>query len=80
MVKLGGELRQIHFLESPVLEDSITTYPEGGDNKITRKITKTSPGFELTSEEEKIGKVWINDVQYFDNVPEIAWEFYIGGY
>lgn len=26
------------------------------------------------------GKVWINDVQYFDKVPQIAWEFYIGGY
>jgi len=26
------------------------------------------------------GKVWINDLQYFDNVPLIAWEFYIGGY
>jgi hypothetical protein len=26
------------------------------------------------------GRVWINDTQYFDNVPVIAWEFYIGGY
>ena len=25
-------------------------------------------------------KVWINDRQYFENVPLIAWEFYIGGY
>ena len=25
-------------------------------------------------------KVFINDTQYFDNVPEIAWNFYIGGY
>jgi Type ISP C-terminal specificity domain len=29
---------------------------------------------------ETIGKVWINDTQYFDGVPAIAWEFYIGGY
>ncbi|WP_333473553.1 hypothetical protein [Salinimicrobium sediminilitoris] len=29
---------------------------------------------------KKFGKVWINDVQYFDNVPEVAWEFYIVGY
>ena len=27
-----------------------------------------------------IGKVWLNDTQYFTNVPLIAWEFYIGGY
>ena len=26
------------------------------------------------------GKVYINDTQYFANVPEIAWNFYIGGY
>ncbi len=26
------------------------------------------------------GKVYINETQYFDNVPQIAWEFYIGGY
>jgi len=25
-------------------------------------------------------KVYINDTQYFDNVPEVAWNFYIGGY
>jgi hypothetical protein len=24
--------------------------------------------------------VYINDTQYFDNVPETAWNFYIGGY
>jgi hypothetical protein len=24
--------------------------------------------------------VYINDTQYFDNVPQVAWEFYIGGY
>jgi hypothetical protein len=26
------------------------------------------------------GKVWINNVQYFDKVPQVSWEFYIGGY
>jgi very-short-patch-repair endonuclease len=30
--------------------------------------------------QELLGKVWINETQYFDNVPEIAWQFYIGGY
>ena len=27
-----------------------------------------------------IGDVWINNEQYFGDVPEIAWNFYIGGY
>ena len=26
------------------------------------------------------GRVYINSTQYFDNVPETAWNFYIGGY
>ena len=26
------------------------------------------------------GKVYINDTQYFNNVPLVVWEFYIGGY
>lgn len=80
LVEFGGELRKIHLLESPVVENFITGYPVDGDNMVTRKITKNSPGFELTNEEERTGKVWINDSQFFDNVPEVAWEFYIGGY
>lgn len=27
-----------------------------------------------------LGNVYINDTQYFANVPEVAWNFYIGGY
>jgi very-short-patch-repair endonuclease len=29
---------------------------------------------------KQVGKVYINDTQYFDNVPQIAWEFCSGGY
>jgi len=25
-------------------------------------------------------RVYINETQYFANVPQVAWEFYIGGY
>ncbi len=31
-------------------------------------------------EEGNLGKVYINATQYFENVPEVAWNFYIGGY
>jgi predicted helicase len=67
LVKLGGEIRQIHLLESPVVEDYITQYPIIGDNIIT-KI------------QYQDGKVYINDTQYFNHVPQASWEFYIGGY
>jgi hypothetical protein len=43
-------------------------------------MTTNSYGFELTNKEKAIGKVWINEKQYFDDVPLTAWEFYIGGY
>lgn len=67
LVKLGDEIRQIHLLESPTVEKYITQYPEDGDNIVTK------PKYQD-------GKVYINDTQCFDNVPEIAWNFYIGGY
>lgn len=78
LVKLGGELRQIHLLESPKVEQYATSYPNDGDNIVTRKIVKND--FEITDTEKSLGRVWINDRQYFDKVPVIAWEFYIGGY
>jgi len=67
LVKLGGEIRQIHLLESPTVEKYITQYPIDGDNVVIKPIFQN-------------GKVYINDTQYFDNVPETAWNFYIGGY
>lgn len=78
LVELGDQIRLLHLMESPVLDTPITQYPIAGDNVITRRITKTSPGYEAAS--DGLGKVWINDTQYFDNVPLLAWEFYIGGY
>ncbi|MCK9450571.1 MAG: hypothetical protein M0Q90_02680 [Bacteroidales bacterium] len=67
LVKLGGEIRQIHLLESPTVEKYITQYPIDGNNIVDKLKYKS-------------GKVYINENQYFDNVPPIAWEFYIGGY
>ncbi len=78
LVQIGGELRQIHLLESPTVEAFITSYPIDGDNTISRTMTTKSIGYEPVTEET--GRVWINDKQYFDNVPLISWNFYIGGY
>jgi predicted helicase len=67
LVALGGELRQIHLLESPMVNQFITSYPIPGTNNV-EKVTWDDY------------RVWINKDQYFDGVPVIAWEFYIGGY
>jgi len=78
LVKLGGEIRQIHLLESPKVEEYITGYPIDGDNRITTKIAKKN--WEITDSKKQLGRVWINETQYFENIPLVAWEFYIGGY
>jgi very-short-patch-repair endonuclease len=94
LVKLGGEIRQIHLLESAVVNKYITQYPEDGDNVVrkTRFVTSpplegcpqdgalNSPPLEGCPQDGVVGKVFINETQYFDNVPQNAWEFYIGGY
>jgi len=67
LVELGSQIRQLHLLESPILEENIIGYPIDGDNTVTKP--------QYTD-----GKVYINETQYFANVPQLAWEFYIGGY
>ncbi len=73
LVKLGGELRRIHLLESPKVDQRITTYPQTGTNLVEK------PRYEMADGADT-GRVWINGEQYFDGVPRLAWEFYIGGY
>ena len=67
LAPLGSELRQLHLLESPAVDQRLTSYPVSGDN-IVGKLKYQD------------GKVYINETQYFDGVPLVAWEFYIGGY
>ena len=86
LVKLGGEIRQIHLLESPIVEKYITQYPVDGDN-VVGKI-RFEENYEIADGKSVIqldpiyqmGRVYINDIQYFQMVPKVAWDFYIGGY
>ena len=77
-VKAGKELRKIHLLESPTAEVLITSYPKDGSNTITSKIAKSD--WELIDKKIGLGRIWINEEQYFDKIPQTAWEFHIGGY
>lgn len=65
LVPLGRQLRELHLMKAPVEYD--TTYPEVGDNLIEKVQYDDC-------------KVYINDTQYFGNVPVLAWNCYIGGY
>src|SRR5574343_547815 len=46
LVELGSELRQIHLLESDVVEKYITKYPEDGDNVVMKPRFENSPPLE----------------------------------
>ena len=65
--KKGAELRSLHLLESPKVNDFITIYPVSGSNLVEAISYKNE-------------NVYINTTQYFGDVPEMAWNFYIGGY
>ncbi len=67
LVELGQKLRGIHLMTDPSVNDFITTFPESGSDEVEKISYKDR-------------KVFINASQYFGNVPEIAWNFYIGGY
>ena len=61
----GNRLRQLHLMQN--LPAPQVTFPESG----TLAVDKA---------EYRQGRVYINATQYFDGVPESAWNFYIGGY
>lgn len=79
LVKLGAEIRQIHLLESPVVENYITQYPVDGNNVVSQ-TPKYIPKKRNEETHDLQGDVYINENQYFENVPLVAWGFYIGGY
>lgn len=67
LAEFGKELSLLHLLEPARLNRFITTYPENGSNIVDKISYKNS-------------NVYINEKQYFGNVYEIAWNFYIGCY
>ena len=74
LVKLGGELRSIHLMESPDLGQLVTHYNIPGSNVVKEHEYK------IESQNDLTGNVYINKTQYFGGVPKSAWEFYIGGH
>ncbi len=66
LARFGEQLVDLHLLEKDIETD--VTFPEKGSNEV-----EFAPKY--TDE-----KVYINKTQYFENVPETAWNFHIGGY
>ncbi len=67
LAETGGKLRKIHLLNVDENVARGISFPVSGDNAV-EKISYQD------------GRVYINAVQYFDNVPAAVWDFFIGGY
>lgn len=78
LASLGGRLRRVHLLEEDEVDAFITTCPQAGDDRVTRGAAKND--YEITDAQARGGRVWINETQYFDGVPQAVWDFYLGGY
>ena len=63
---IGGKLCKLHLMQE-IPQPLTVSFNTPGDNVIS----------DLRYEK---GKVFINKTQFFENVPELAWNFYIGGY
>ena len=59
-------------LNGKTLEDKEPPQPAG--------TPSLEGNLEPFSKDKNLGRVYINKTQYFDNVPELAWNFCIGGY
>lgn len=67
--KLGGQLREAHMLQGKCStpDGKLARYPIDGSDRV--EFAKFAAN-----------RVWINDEQYFDNVPASVWTLRIGGY
>jgi predicted helicase len=63
----GSRLRQLHLMDSKTIGATPFSIKGEGD-------------FSVDKPDYRDGKIYINTTQYFDNAPEVAWKFYIGGY
>jgi len=81
---LGGQLVALHLLESPLLDMQMEGFfPEGGNNLVGKGWPKYfPPGERAPGSAEPLGRgrVYINDTQFFEGVPEDVWQFHVGGY
>lgn len=67
LAQIGQQLIDLHLMTDTQRWKCSTTFPEEGSQLIDLLKWKDN-------------KVWINEKQYFGNVPEIVWNFFIGGY
>lgn len=67
--ELGEHLVELHLLKSKNVEESISKFNGEGEGKI-----------EKVEYDQAEGRVYINSMQYFDNIEPEIWNYYVGGY
>jgi predicted helicase len=85
LVALGDELIQLHLMEHPKLDDTFTSFPVKGSDRVKRrggfpKFIPAGQSRTKTSDAAEKNRVYINLEQYFAGVPKDVWEFEVGGY
>ncbi|MCL2246635.1 MAG: hypothetical protein FWC10_05940 [Lentimicrobiaceae bacterium] len=73
MAVFGEKLRKLHLMENVEIDNIVAAFPKSGSNTVENSFTEKSNDY-------RDNRVYINEEQYFDNVPKSAWNFYIGGY
>jgi len=63
----GNALRKLHLMEPAAVGKAPYPFKGEGDGMVDK--------LELIS-----GQIWINQTQYFADIPPVSWEFCIGGY
>ena len=75
LARIGAQLVDLHGRNQG--HGSEIAFPIKGDNVIAKVRYQPS---QTTGKDKHAGRVWINDQQYFEGIPEAVWHFPIGGY
>src|SRR5207253_10638432 len=79
LARLGGELVALHLMESPKLDRTMTTYIGPKKPKVAR-VDWWQDTVWLDAPAKRKGQATTPGTVGFRGVPEIAWNFRIGGY
>ncbi|MEC7985489.1 MAG: type ISP restriction/modification enzyme, partial [Myxococcota bacterium] len=83
LIEKGRSLRQIHLFESVWFKDlpSLLKNDDGTVAQTSQRITGLTRAPKIMSNGTvQTQRVYINRSQYFDEISNLVWNFYIGGY
>jgi len=75
LAELGRKLRDLHLMETSVAAPQTVRFPVAGNNIVAH----SHPTFRI-GEGALTGRVYINELQYFEGISTSAWHFEIGSY